>query len=475
MKLSQKISMPVTFPVAAHTDNVGQGTIFVAISGQHYDGILYIPQAIAKGASRIIIQQNAVVPEDILLLLTMHEIPLTRVDNPRKALAELSNQMADYPSKQLKIIGITGTKGKTTSVYILEALLKRMGKKVARLSTVSNAIDGYELTAPLTTAQPDYLHQFFRLCLDQSIEYVVMEIAAQATTFNRIDDIQLDALIFTNLEREHAELYPDIEDYFQAKYKIIDHVKSDGYVIVNADDMYGQRILKQNNCARAFSFKDGNSVYSYVQYSQEKIKIMINEYEYVLNYKGIPGIFNAYNLAGAFIVLFYLGISLDQLLDGIIEFPKIPGRLEEYALPNGACAYIDYAHTAGSFKSLLSVVRQWTDHLIVVFGAGGGKDSIKRPEMGRIASEYSDLIILTTDNPRQEDPKKIIEDIMVGIFEKDKVLVELDRSRAIQMAYNYSKKSSIIMLLGKGPDEYQIVGTTKAYFSEKEILQSFVK
>ncbi len=475
MNLSQKISMPSIFPVAAHTDNVGQGTIFVAICGQHYDGVLYIPQAIAKGASRIVIQKDAFVPQDILLLLTVHEIPLTRVENSRKALAELSDQMANYSAKKLKIIGITGTKGKTTSVYILEKLLKKIGKNVARLSTVSNAINGFELKAPLTTAQPDYLHQFFSLCVQHDVEYVVMEIAAQATTFNRIDDIQLDALIFTNLEREHAELYPDIEDYFQAKYKIISHLKNDGYVIVNADNVYGQRILKELNKSVGFSLKKDFDCSAYVHYIQNKITIMVDSNSYDIKYQGIPGIFNAYNLAGACIALMQLGFSLNQFLSTTIQFPKIPGRLEEYNLPNGAQAYIDYAHTPGSFRSLLSVVREWTDHLIVVFGAGGGKDSVKRPEMGRIASEYSDLVILTTDNPRQEDPKKIIEDLMDGISQKDKVLIELDRARAIEIAYNYSKNNSIIMLLGKGPDEYQIVGTTKAYFSEKEILQSFVK
>jgi UDP-N-acetylmuramoyl-L-alanyl-D-glutamate--2,6-diaminopimelate ligase len=475
MKSCRKISMPAIFPVAAHTDNVCPGTIFVAICGQHYDGLLYIPQAIAKGASRVVIQQDAVIPEDIALLLTLHAIPLIRVENSRKALAELSAQVAGYPSKKLKILGITGTKGKTTSVYILEALLKKMGKKVARLSTVSNAVNGCELVAHLTTAQPDYLQQFFALCVDQKIEYVVMEIAAQATTFNRIEMIELDGLIFTNLDREHAELYPDMDDYFNAKYRIFDHVKSGMPAIVNADDLYGRRILAQNHAALGFSFQVKDPAYACAHYAQGQLVIEYNGQTNVLCYKGIPGAFNACNLAGVVVLLMKLGFSLDELCKEPFEFPKIPGRLEEYFLPNGARAYIDYAHTPGSFKSLLSVVRGWTDHLIVVFGAGGSKDAIKRPIMGEIAAQLADVVILTTDNPRQEEPAKIVEDILKGIAQKDKVLVELDRARAIEMAYRNSKKGSIIMLLGKGPDEYQIFGTTKIPFSEKGILQSFVK
>ncbi len=475
MKSCKKISMPAAFPVAAHTDNVGQGTIFVAIRGQHYDGILYIPQAIAKGASRIVIQHDAVIPNDIVLLLTMHAIPLTRVENSRKALAELSAQIADFPAKKLKIFGVTGTKGKTTSVYILEALLKKLGFKVARLSTVSNAINGCELAATLTTAQPDYLQQFFTLCVAQKIDYVVMEIAAQATTFNRIETLELDGLIFTNLEREHAELYPDMEDYFQAKYKMASNLKTGAPFVVNADDLYGQRILSQRPSSYGFSLQTQNSSYASVLYENGKLQITIQNLTYNFSYKGIPGIFNAYNLAAVFLLLLTSGFSLDVLMNQVLEFPKIPGRLEEYALPNGACAYIDYAHTPGSFKSLLSVVRTWTDHVIVVFGAGGGKDHIKRPLMGNIATRYADLVILTTDNSRQEDPDAIVADILKGIDFKDKVLVELDRARAIEMAYCHSKKGSIIMLLGKGPDEYQIVGSTKMPFSEKGILQSFIK
>ena len=475
MKSCKKISMPAIFPVAAHTDNVGQGTIFVAIKGQSYDGILYIPQAITKGASRIVIQHDAVIPKDIELLLTMHAIPLTRVENSRKALAELSAQVAGYPAKQLKILGVTGTKGKTTSVYILETLLKKLGYSVARLSTVSNAIHGCEVPAHLTTAQPDYLQQFFVLCVAEKIDYVIMEIAAQATTFNRIETVELDGLIFTNLDREHAELYPTMEEYFAAKSTIFSHLKKDAPASINGDDLYGQRILGQQKNSYGFSLQKSLEQYVSVTYEDGKLHMLVDNKEHQLRYTGIPGIFNGYNLAAVVLLLLKLGLPLESIEDTSIDFPKIPGRLEQYQLPNGASAYIDYAHTPGSFKSLLSVVRTWTNHVIVVFGAGGGKDHLKRPLMGSIAAEYADVVIITTDNPRQEDPQTIVADILSGIDNKKSVLVELDRSRAIELAYQHSKKDSIIMLLGKGPDEYQIVGTTKIPFSEKGILNSFVK
>ena len=475
------IVLPKIFPVACHTDNVGLGTVFVAICGQKYDGLLYIPQAVAKGASCVVVQNDAVISDDMLSLLRTHGVSLVRVENARKSLAELSAKAAGYPAEKLKIIGITGSKGKTTSVYVLEALLKRLGKKVARLSTVANAIDGQEFHAVLTTGQPDYLHQFFAVCVAQGVEYVAMEVAAQATTFNRIDDIAFDGLIFTNLEREHAELYPTMEEYFAAKCAIIDKLKPGAMCVVNGDDLYGQQVLGlYPSKTQSFTLddmselQDQSQTVTRVKHDNNQVVFTSANATFTLPISGLVGEFNVRNLAGAVMVLVANGCDSTVLSNDIFTIPKVPGRLEEYALSNGARAYIDYAHTPASFESLLSVMRGLTDDLIVVFGAGGNKDTIKRPLMGKVAYKYADFVVITNDNPRQEDPEKIVRDIIAGIEnpEKSKVVVELDRTKAIEIAYNYSKKGSIIMLLGKGVDEYQIVGLEKSFFSEKQVLQS---
>lgn len=481
MVSARTVLLPRSFPVACHTDYVGVGTCFVAIPGQKLDGMLYIPQAIAKGATTVVVQKDVKISKDVLDLMHIHGVALMHVENARKMLGILSAKAAGYPAHKLKILGVTGTKGKTTSVYMLEALLKKMGKKVARLSTVANAIDGVELPALLTTPQPDYLHQFFSVCVAQGIEYVAMEVAAQAITFDRLETLSFDGLVFTNLEREHGELYPTMEEYFGAKCAIIQsHLKPGAICVVNADNAYGKQILDLYpslthgfSCAQEVSqgvVQVGFNA-TQVRFTQPN-GITPTTSSLVLATAGLVGEFNVRNFAGVALMLAHTGCDLTSLEHETITIPKIPGRLEGYALSNGARAYIDYAHTPGSFESLLSVMRTLTDHLIVVFGAGGNKDKSKRPLMGAAAAHYADVVIITNDNPRTEAPENIVADILGGITVQDKVIVEFDRKKAIELAFNRSHSGSIIMLLGKGTDEYQIVGVHKNFFSEKEILQT---
>lgn len=435
------MNMPTVYPVASHTNNVGPDSTFVVIKGLNFDGAKYIDLAIKKGATTIVIQDDVVLEKE-------YDVQIIRVPNTRRALAQLSAQAAGYPSQKLKLLGITGTKGKTTSVYLLNYLLQKAGYKTALLSTIKNSIGDVDIPATMTTAQPDYLHQFFKLCVGAKVDYVIMEIAAQATTFNRLEMLEFDGLIFTNLDREHAELYPTMTEYFDAKAQIFEHAKSDCAMIINADDAYGMKLSKTYSKATCIDL--------------EAIKNNVH------TYSNLPGLFNAYNFVGVLLLLQKLNIKIDKNI-GVI--PAIPGRLQKIALPNGAQAYIDYAHTPGSFKSVLSTVREWTKHLIVVFGAGGGKDPYKRSLMGAVTEEFADHIILADDNPREEDPQKIIKDILFGVTDKSKITIEHDRQKAIQLAYRMSQNDSIIMILGKGPDEYQIVGTKKIPFSEKSILE----
>ncbi len=429
------MKMPSIFPVASHTDNVGPGSTFVAIRGLNFDGHNYIDLALEKGATKIVKECK--------------ETP-----NTRKVLAELSAQAAGHPAKKLKLLGVTGTKGKTTSVYLMHYLLKQAGHKIALLSTIKNCILDQDIPATMTTAQPDYLHQFFKLCVEAGVEYVIMETAAQATTFHRLETLQFDGLIFTNLDREHAELYPTMEEYFEAKAKIFEYAKPGGVVVSNVDDLYGKKLLERFAAGVPLTVSDWYEG-----------TVLVDGKKY--RYSNLAGVFNAYNLAGVLLLLKNLGITIDL---NIGPLPPIPGRLQKIDLPNGAIAYIDYAHTPGSFKSLFSTVQAWTQDLIVIFGAGGGKDDQKRPLMGSVAEQFADRVILTDDNPRHENPKKIVQDICKGISNSAKVLVEHDRQKAIEKAYEMSQKGSIILILGKGPDEHQIIGTKKMPFSEKGIL-----
>ncbi len=492
------------FPVTSHTTHVGPGSTFVAVQGYKEDGIRYIPQAIAQGAKKIVVQSDAIIPAEILELIKTRTIILERVDNARKALALLSAQAAGYPAQKLNIIGITGTKGKTSTCFILEHILRAAGKKTALLGTVKNSINGIEplilsseayRRGNLTTPQPDYLHQFFKLCVEQEVEYVVMEVAAQALTLHRVEGIQFAGVIFTNFGQEHAEFYATLDDYFNAKCIIFKQIASNSICLINEDDEKGRQILQQNPQFQEFSL-NGDVPFEWIRQAHHErllnsvrpepvegsqefrnesahccVHFQDNFYQFFC--PALIGNFNNYNLLASVRMALELGIEPAAIEHSLQTFTGVPGRLEMYKLANGALGIIDYAHNPSSFQAVLSTLRGMTEQLIVVFGCGGDRDATKRPLMGALAAEYADLVVLTSDNPRSEDPATIIEQIYSGISKHahEHVWHELDREKAIQQAYKHAKSGSIIALLGKGPDEYQQIGAVKYPFSEKAILK----
>lgn len=473
-----KILMSKNFLVTSHTKYVGKGSIFVAVKGQKENGIDYIVQALQKGAKTIVIQKDVLLPDEILYVIQSHGAVLARVENPRRALAQLSAQAYGYPAHKVKIIAVTGTKGKTTTSWLLAHLLSQAGKKTALLSTVRNRIGNVELPTELTTPQPDYIHAFLHECVQQEIEWVIMETAAQAASLHRIDGIEFDGALYTNFSPTHAEFYADIEDYFAAKQSILQQVKLISPIILNGDDEQVANL--QNNFKQAFclyrdmpskdlSFNQLPATLGLAWQLKYQNKVAMFECPALI------GTFNVYNCAMAAALAITLGIKPTILADGFKTFKGVPGRLERYQLPNGSQCIIDYAHTPSSFKAVLSLLRKMTTNLIVVFGAGGERDRTMRPQLGAIASTIADLVVLTTDNPRRENIQDIITDIQSGIdaiTQSKRVVIELDRKEAIKKAYAHSSKGTIIALLGKGPDEYQLIGTTKIPFSERAIVTS---
>jgi UDP-N-acetylmuramoyl-L-alanyl-D-glutamate--2,6-diaminopimelate ligase len=473
------LEMPQTYAVACHTDKIAPGSTFVAIKGQKEDGIQYIMQALHKGATKIVAERTAIIPDDVLAAIGKAHAQLIYVNSARQALAELSAQALNYPAKKLKLLAVTGTKGKTTSSFLLEHVLKTAGYKTALLSTVKNKILEQDLVTNLTTQHPDYLHNFFALCVQAQVEIVVIEVAAQATSLHRIEGLEFEGLIFTNFDQEHAEFYATQEEYFQAKLDIIKQLKPGAPLLLNADDAKVSAIKSQHLDAQLFGLKNEavfNAVIAKADVSALSLEIFkkANSEYFKISCPALVGEYNAYNLLGVVALCMALGINSKIIEQGIATFKSVPGRLERYTLPNGANCFIDYAHNPSSFRAVLSMVRELTPHLIVLFGCGGDRDKSKRPLMGAIAAEYADLIMLTSDNPRSEQPQNIVNDILEGIScdKHHKIVCDLDRERAIIKAYAHSRSDSIIMLLGKGPDEYQIVGNQKSYFSEKEIVQS---
>lgn len=471
------LSMPTTYPVACHTDHVGDGSTFVAIKGHKQDGVAHIVTALHKGARRIIVQADAIIPTSTLQAVQQARANLIIVDDARAALADYAAEAAGYPAQKLTIFAITGTKGKTTSTFLLAHVLKSAGFKVAMLSTVKNTILDVDLPASLTTAQPDYLQQFLALCVEQGVTHVVMEVAAQAATLHRIRGVFFDAIIFTNFSAEHAEFYPTMEEYFAAKCAIVQQAKPDAPVLINADDAWIARMSTPHSLMRFGMHADGLDVQGAIDANSfDALVCRIARYgvEHVYRCPALLGTFNGYNLLGVVSLGLTIGLKPEMIAHALVSFSPVPGRFENRLLPNGTLSIIDYAHNPSSYEAVLSLLRSMTDHLIVVFGCGGERDHGKRPVMGKIAATYADIVVLTADNPRSEDPLAIIDAIQIGIdpVMPCAVVRIIDRAEAIRHAYTLSRKGSIIALLGKGPERYQQIGAEKFYFNEAEIVAS---
>lgn len=464
--VTQHTDLPKQYQVAAHTDNVGPGSTFIAIPGMHKDGTEFVAEALKQGASTIVLDRHAELSLELQVALS--QVSSYRVENTRKTLAELSAHAYQYPAKKLKIIAITGTKGKTTTTYVLEHMLKTAGFKTARLSSAGNAILSQEYETQLTTQQPDYIHMFLDVCVKRGVEWVVIEVAAQALSLYRVYGIEFDAVIFTNFSQEHAEFYATQQDYFAAKTSIFKQLKPNGLVVLNGDDPLVSSLRSLCPHAQLSSIKD----ISIIGVSRAGISCYIDQL--VFENSQLLGTFNIHNIHMAYLVARSLGIMPEVIQSAVSTFTGVPGRLNKYELDRGIVAYIDYAHTPSSMKAVLSTLRSETQQLIVVFGAGGERDPIKRPFMGGLAVEYADMVVLTTDNPRFENPEKIMQDILAGVPENlvHKIYVEHDRAQAIRHAYTIAQEGAIIAILGKGPDEYQLVQGIKHHFSERAILKS---
>ncbi|MDR3646929.1 MAG: UDP-N-acetylmuramoyl-L-alanyl-D-glutamate--2,6-diaminopimelate ligase [Candidatus Babeliales bacterium] len=452
------------FKVTCHTDNIALGTTFVAVKGMQSDGINYIPQALAKGASTVVLPEDAILSDEIKKSINTYQPAILRVADCRQALSTLSAQAFNYPAKKLNIIGVTGTKGKTTSAYLLYHLFKKAGYKTALITGVKNYIGNVEYKSELTTPHPDYLHAFFNECVESQVKFVIMEASAQGFSLKRLHDIQFSAGIFTNFDLEHSEFYANMNDYFDAKCEMFKHLKTNAPFVVNVDNAWGKKIADAHP--------------EFTEISQNQFKITKNDslgLEFTIlghefSCPNLVGTFNAYNLAGVVTLALQMDIPVHTIQKALLTFSHVPGRMERYKLASGAIAVIDYAHNPSSFSQILPTLRTMTNNLIVVFGCGGSRDKTKRPIMGDIASTIADKVIITSDNPRFEKVEDIIEEIYLGCkaINKDKVKVILDRAQAIELAYKNAQSGSIIAILGKGPDEYEMIGNQKFYFSDKE-------
>lgn len=473
--------LPKIFPVTCHTNHVGPGSTFVAITGYAKDGGQFIAQAVSLGATTVVIGADS----DLETL--QHKFPTIKFivsTNTRASLAQLSAKALDNPADKLTIIGITGTKGKTTTAFLVHHILTTHGYKTALLSSVCNKIQQLTEESTLTTPDSDYLHMFFDQCIKQKVTHVVMEVSSHALSLHRTHRILFSAVGFTNLDAEHMDFYATLEDYFAAKFLLLTQVKRGGTIIINTDNTWGNKAFEM-----ATILYGTNSIIPISQHNPltENLTIKQNSIAGLaltiatqtnslsLKTSHLFGEFNAYNISMAAHLAQSLGIP-DEIIQGAIAtFTGTPGRLQVHTLKNGAKAFVDFAHNPSSMEAVLKTLRPLSTHLIVVFGCGGNRDTTKRPVMGKLAVDYGDQVIITSDNSRNEEPSFVITEIMNGIpqEQRSKVMNKIDRKAAIAWAAQLSRSESIIALLGKGSEPYLLIKDKKIPFSDLEEIRQY--
>jgi UDP-N-acetylmuramoyl-L-alanyl-D-glutamate--2,6-diaminopimelate ligase len=444
-------------------------SLFVAIKGITVDGNIFINDAISNGA-KVIVTEN--IPANL-----NSDITYITVKNSRIALAELSHLFYDFPAKKLKIIGITGTNGKTTTTFLIKSILETAGKNVAIIGTTGIYINNKIIETTHTTPESLELAMLFNEMINEKIEYVVMEVSSHSLAMNRVFGIDFSVAAFTNLTHDHLDLHNTFEEYASTKKLLFDSLATNSIAVFNGDDEYFNFML--SNCIAnkiVVSNKNQNA-----DYFINDVNITKHSSSFSLENKNkkfevstvLTAFFNIQNAALAVVICLELGISKDDVLLGISKSKGASGRLELVRISTGAAAYVDYAHTPDALeKSLIACKSLLTvgGKLICVFGCGGDRDKTKRPLMGAIAEKYSDVVIITDDNPRTENSKAIIDDILCGIKDTVKTKVIHSRSEAIKYAVSVSTVSDIILVAGKGHESYQIIGKEKYYFSDVDEL-----
>ena len=453
---------------------VKEGSLFIAIKGFETDGHNYIEKAIENGAEAIMIQEGY----DYKKLLQYENITLVMVPDTRLAEAICAANFYEHPEEKLKMVGVTGTKGKTTTTFMIKEILEKQGSKVGLIGTVATYINGkkYE-DSDRTTPDSIHLFEILRKMVDAETEIVVMEVSSQSLKLNRVYGIHFNVGVFTNLSEDHISLkeHPDMEDYFESKLKLFDMCD---IAYVNADDLYGQRVIREAKCEiKTYGIdneanniaKDITITNSYADFKEklygknERIKV------------GIPGRFSIYNALAAICVAVKFNATVDNIKEALTDI-KVPGRSELIPNKKGLTIMIDYAHSPKSLESILQAVAAYTrGRVISVFGCGGDRDSAKRPMMGEISGRVADYTIITSDNPRTENPEEIVKEIELGIKNtKGKYECIVDRTEAIKKAIAMANKNDIIVLAGKGHEPYQEINHKKYPFDERIIVNEII-
>ncbi len=455
--------------------NVRDNSIFVAISGYKTDGHNYIQEAIRKGAKAIVLENDSALQDEVF---TTEQVVKILVPNSRKSLAEISNQFYGEPSKKIKLIGITGTKGKTTTSYYIKNIFDKSRIKSGLIGTNKNLIGQKEIKAELTTPQSNKINELLTEMLVENCTHCVMEISSHALDLHRVDFLDFDVAVYTNITSDHLDYHKTFENYLKAKKIFFDMLKPEAKILYNLDDPNWNELIKDSK-AELYSYGlNENSTFCIknIDYDLNGTRFEIKFQNKVYPIKiGLVGSFNALNAAAAFSAVVTSGIEPFEAVSGIESTPQVPGRFEVIG-KGSKKVIIDYSHTADSLRQALTAIKHIVHNdnpIHTVFGCGGDRDKTKRPLMGHIADEMSDKIYVTSDNPRTEDPYKIINDIKKGIKRKAYKVIE-NREEAIKTAIENSEENAVILIAGKGHETYQEIDGVRSHFSDKEIAEKYL-
>lgn len=481
--------------VAYNSQKIKKGYLFVAIKGEVFDGHNFIQDALNKGAVAVVHEQGinrqmTALPSE---MTDSHTVTFIGVENSRKMLPCIAHNYYGEPSKSLVMIGVTGTNGKTTTTYILKSLLESCGKTVGLIGTIQYMIKDNVYSAPYTTPESLEFQGLLKNMLVSGCTHVISEISSHALAQFRVDRTMVNSAVFTNLTRDHLDFHGTMEEYFKAKERLFREVLDrNGTAIINSDDSYGQRLISSLHPSQTiltYGLHDGAELRAVdVENSFQELSFTIvfqgQRHDIVSRLIGLP---NVYNILAAVGVALSLGVSWKEIREGIVALENIPGRFEKIEAGQDFLCIVDYAHSEDSLERLIDTARELlqrhsgrderedtSPRIITVFGCGGDRDHGKRPRMGAIATRLSDHVIITSDNPRSEETNDIIKEIESGTVRKS-YIIEADRKEAIGKAVAMAHKGDIVLIAGKGHEDYQEIKGVRYRFSDKDVLESFIK
>lgn len=470
---------PTISSIIFNSKLVEKHSLFVCLVGENFDAHDFAKDAVKNGASAILAQRE----------IKGISVPVVVVENTAKAMALLSTALHDFPSSKLRLIGVTGTNGKTTVTHLVEKILETAGKQCGLIGTLGNRLksqEKYKETKHTTPQAPD-LQEYLAAAVDDKIEYVVMEVSSHALDLYRVLGCDFSVALLTNITQDHLDFHVTMDNYAKAKLRLFKQLKpTDGrkkYAIVNLDDPSAsmfEEVVVDGIHLLSYGISEGADIRAVdIKYSHEGTVFMcvtpVGNVEIELKLKGL---FSVYNALSAISIAIAEEIPLDIIKEALLRVDNIPGRFE--AVSERPLVIVDYAHTPDGLSNILDAARKLvpqSGELITVFGCGGDRDPTKRPKMADIVESLSDKIIVTSDNPRTEDPQQIISDILTGIknFDSGYVKVEIDRAVAIEMALDSAKEEDVVVIAGKGHEDYQILADRTIHFDDREVVRDILR